>query len=128
MLLGRSRIAIGGRSQLRVVIPDDYPPLFSSPEHPELERLRAAGAEVSLHSTRWQDRPDFLARLAPAEAVINVRGYSKFDAEALAAAPGLKLISVLGTGVDNIDLPFAIQRGILVCNTPAVASEAVAEL
>lgn len=114
-------------SEFRVVIPDDYPPMFESVENPELTPLEGR-AEVTLHSTKWADRADFMQRIAPASAVINVRGYSKFDAEALAAAPSLKLISVLGTGVDNIDLAEASRRGIVVSNTPAVGAQAVAEL
>lgn len=66
--------------------------------------------------------------MAPAELLINVRAYSRFDAEALEHAPRLRLISVVGTGVDNIDLEAARSRGVTVCNTPGVASEAVAEL
>jgi len=114
-------------SEFRVVIPDDYPPMFESVENPELAPLAGRG-EVILHSTKWTDRDDFIRRIASADAVINVRGYSKFDAEALAGAPRLKLISVLGTGVDNIDLAAARRRGTLVCNTPAVGAQAVAEL
>jgi phosphoglycerate dehydrogenase-like enzyme len=114
-------------ADFRVVIPDDYPPMFESPENPDLAPLEGL-AEVVLESTKWKDRKDFFSRIASANAVINVRGYSKFDAEALAHAPELKLISVLGTGVDNIDLAEATRRDIVVSNTPAVGAQAVAEL
>jgi glyoxylate reductase len=114
-------------ADFRVVIPDDYPPMFESLDNPDLAPLDGR-AEVLLNSTKWTDREDFFTRIAPAHAVINVRGYSKFDAEALARAPLLKLISVLGTGVDNIDLAEAKARGIVVSNTPAVGAQAVAEL
>src|ERR1700730_14344430 len=79
-------------ADFRVVIPDDYPPMFENLENPDLAPLKGR-AEVILESTKWEDREDFFSRIASANAVINVRGYSKFDAEALAHAPDLKLIS-----------------------------------
>src|SRR5262249_48434362 len=44
-----------------------------------------------------------------------------------AACRELKLVSVWGTGTDNIDLGAAGRRGITVCNTPGVNAFAVAE-
>ena len=44
------------------------------------------------------------------------------------AGPRLKLIANFGTGVDNIDLEIARNRGIIVTNTPDVLNDAVAEL
>ena len=43
------------------------------------------------------------------------------------ACPGLKMISIWGTGTDNVDLAAAARRGITVCNTPGVNAYAVAE-
>ena len=42
------------------------------------------------------------------------------DAEFLAAAPRLRVISTIGTGVDHIDLAAATARGIPVCHTPGL--------
>jgi D-3-phosphoglycerate dehydrogenase len=44
-----------------------------------------------------------------------------------AACPGLKMVSVWGTGTDNVDLNAAGMRGVTVCNTPGVNAFAVAE-
>lgn len=44
-----------------------------------------------------------------------------------AACPQLKLVSIWGTGTDNIDLQSAQRRGITVCNTAGVNANAVAE-
>ena len=44
------------------------------------------------------------------------------------AAPKLKLIAHYGTGVDNIDLKAARQRGITVTNTPDVLTEDTADM
>ena len=44
------------------------------------------------------------------------------------ASPRLRVISQFGVGYDNIDLAAATSRGIAVCNTPDVLTEAVADL
>lgn len=45
-----------------------------------------------------------------------------------AAGPQLKLIANFGTGVDNIDLETARNRGIIVTNTPGVLTEDTADM
>jgi phosphoglycerate dehydrogenase-like enzyme len=112
---------------VQIVIPDDYPPAYGGPEQADLLRLRDYGT-VTVHTTRYADREEFFARLASAEVVINIRSYSVFDEEALAHAPNLKMISILGTGTDNVDLAAAARRGIAVTNTPGVGAPSVAEL
>ncbi|MDX9722787.1 MAG: D-2-hydroxyacid dehydrogenase [Myxococcota bacterium] len=49
-------------------------------------------------------------------------GATQFD-----ALPRLRMVSVLATGYDIIDLHAARQRGIVVCNVPEYGSAAVAE-
>ncbi|MGI9385974.1 MAG: 2-hydroxyacid dehydrogenase [Methyloligellaceae bacterium] len=44
------------------------------------------------------------------------------------AGPQLKLIANFGTGVDNIDLETARNRGIIVTNTPGVLTEDTADM
>jgi glyoxylate reductase len=44
------------------------------------------------------------------------------------AGPQLKLIANFGTGVDNIDLDTARNRGILITNTPGVLTEDTADM
>ena len=60
--------------------------------------------------------------------VINVRAYTTFDDELLARATQLRLISILGTGTDNVDLAAAARHGVTVTNTPGVGAPSVAEL
>jgi D-3-phosphoglycerate dehydrogenase len=112
---------------VQIVIPDDYPPTYASLEQVDLQRLTAYGT-VQLHTTRAADRDELFRRVAPAEVIINVRAYTALDDEALAHAPRLKLISILGTGTDNVDLEAASRRGISVTNTPGVGAPSVAEL
>jgi glyoxylate reductase len=44
------------------------------------------------------------------------------------AGPNLKLIANFGTGVDNVDVKTALERGITVTNTPGVLTEDTADL
>jgi glyoxylate reductase len=53
----------------------------------------------------------------------------RMDAEAMeAAGPALRVISNYGVGVNNIDIAGATRRGIRVCNTPDVLTDATADL
>lgn len=111
---------------MKVVVPDDFPSVYA--DHPDqLSRLRAIG-EVALHQSRAADEDELITRLRGADAVINVRAYSVFSERLLAALPELRLISVLGTGTDNIDLAACNARGVIVTNCPGAATASVAEL
>jgi glyoxylate reductase len=53
----------------------------------------------------------------------------RIDAKLIAkAGPTLKLIANFGTGVDNIDVKAATERGITVTNTPGVLTEDTADM
>jgi len=47
-----------------------------------------------------------------------IRSATKVTAEILEAADSLKVIGRAGIGLDNVDIPAASQRGIVVMNTP----------
>jgi len=51
----------------------------------------------------------------------------KFTGELMDSAPNLKVISRTGTGVDNVDVEAATQRGIMVLHTPDANTVTVAE-
>jgi len=52
----------------------------------------------------------------------------RIDPQLLDAAPKLKVVSNLAVGYDNINVPEATKRHILVCNTPGVLTETTADL
>jgi glyoxylate reductase len=52
----------------------------------------------------------------------------RMDREALDAATRLKVLSNYGVGYDNIDVPYATAKGIVVTNTPDVLTEATADM
>jgi len=49
------------------------------------------------------------------------------DAQALAAAPDLKLICISATGTNNVDLEAARRHGVVVCNVSGYATATVAQ-
>ena len=57
-----------------------------------------------------------------------IRSERNITAADLAKAPNLRVIVKQGVGVNNIDLEAAKKYGVIVCNTPALNSETVAEL
>lgn len=60
--------------------------------------------------------------------VLLVRSATKVTSEVITAGTNLKMIGRGGVGLDNIDVEFAKSKGIIVFNTPAASSQAVAEL
>ncbi|HZE38522.1 MAG TPA: phosphoglycerate dehydrogenase [Stackebrandtia sp.] len=78
------------------------------------------------------DIPALHSALADADAVI-VRSATRIDADALAAAPRLKVVARAGVGLDNVDINAATERGVMVVNAPtsnivSAAEQAVALL
>ena len=107
-----------------IVVPDDNPPVMAGT--PALEHLKRIG-EVRLHDSDATDPQVLLARLQDAEVAVNIRGRTQFTTEVLAGCPKLRIISIWGTGTDNVDLRTAASRGITVTNTPGANAVAVAE-
>jgi D-3-phosphoglycerate dehydrogenase len=64
--------------------------------------------------------------VADVEGII-LRTNIKLIREIIDAAPQLKVISRTGVGVDNVDVEAATEKGIMVCNTPGVNANSVAE-
>lgn len=52
----------------------------------------------------------------------------RIDSSFLDAAPSVRAISQLAVGYDNIDVEAATSRGVLICNTPGVLTDATADL
>jgi len=108
-----------------IVVPDDYPSVFEgSAAH---QRAATLGA-LQVYSQRGADDQDeLIRRLGRARIAINIRAHARFTDTVLAACPKLQMISIWGTGTDNVDLGTAGRRGLTVCNTPGVNAFAVAE-
>ena len=59
---------------------------------------------------------------------ILVKKATQIRQELIDACPSIKLIGVLGVGMDNIDAEYAEDQGLYVINTPEASASSVAEL
>ncbi|MEU6642414.1 phosphoglycerate dehydrogenase [Saccharomonospora sp. NPDC046836] len=75
------------------------------------------GDEVEVRHVDGTDRPALLDAVREADALL-VRSATKVDAEVLGAAGKLKVVARAGVGLDNVDVPTATSRGVLVVNAP----------
>ena len=92
------------------------------PEH--LRRLKDAGHEVRL--TEDAELISVTSLLADANALICMLT-NPIGAQVLDAAPHLRVVANVAVGYENIDLPAAKNRGIVVTNTPDVLTESTAD-
>ncbi len=87
-------------------------------------------AECSVRRFEGRGLPakqDLLAALGDVEGLLGA-AVMPIDAEVLESARRLRIISNYGVGYDNVDPAAATRLGILVCNTPGVLTDAVADL
>ena len=89
-----------------------------------LDIFRSRGLEVDVHI--GLNKPDLINIIAGYDGLA-VRSATKVDKDVIAAAKRLKVIGRAGIGVDNIDIPSATARGIVVMNTPFGNSITTAE-
>lgn len=108
-----------------IAVPDDFPSVFEgSPAH---AKCRTLGETKVVTARGADDEAELIRRIGAARIAINIRAHARFSEAVFAACHALKMVSVWGTGVDNIDLTAAGRRGVTVCNTPGVNAFAVAE-
>jgi D-3-phosphoglycerate dehydrogenase len=72
---------------------------------------------VEVRHVDGTDRPALLSAVAEADALL-VRSATKVDAEVFAATNQLKVVARAGVGLDNVEVPAATARGVLVVNAP----------
>jgi D-3-phosphoglycerate dehydrogenase len=89
--------------------------------------LDALGPDFDVRHVDGTDRAALLSALADANAIL-VRSATKVDAEAIAAAPVLKVVARAGVGLDNVDIKTATAAGVMVVNAPTSNIVSAAEL
>ena len=89
--------------------------------------VEALGPDFEVVNVDGTDRPALLAALATADAIL-VRSATQVDAEAIAAAPKLKVVARAGVGLDNVDIKAATAAGVMVVNAPTSNVISAAEL
>jgi D-3-phosphoglycerate dehydrogenase len=108
----------------RITIPDDFPIAVSGSAAEE--KIKALG-ELKIYCRKAETEDELIERLKESEVVISTRAFTLLTGRILASCPKLRLISILGTGTDNVDLKTAAELGITVTNTPGANALAVAE-
>jgi len=71
-------------------------------------------------------RKELLSVIKDYDGII-IRSETMIDAELMSVAPKLKMVGRAGNGTDNIDVPEATKRGIIVANTPESNTMSAAE-
>jgi D-3-phosphoglycerate dehydrogenase / 2-oxoglutarate reductase len=107
-----------------VAVPDDAPAVLALSS--SFARLRAA-AEVRYFDSLPGVEDVLVERVRGAEALVNIRSSTKITRRVMERCAGLRMVSIWGTGTDNVDLDAARQLGIRVTNTPAVSATSIAE-
>jgi D-3-phosphoglycerate dehydrogenase / 2-oxoglutarate reductase len=114
-----------------MTVPADRPVVLIAEELAP-SALEVLADDFDVRHVDGTDRGALLAALADAAAVI-VRSATQIDAEAIAGAPKLRVVARAGVGLDNVEVPAATARGVMVVNAPtsnivSAAEQAVALL
>ena len=102
---------------LKVLIADSL-----SPAAVDIFKQRGIDTDVKVGLSK-----DELIEIVAQYDGLAVRAACKPDADVIAAADNLKVIGRAGIGVDNVDIPYASGKGVVVMNTPFGNSLTTAE-
>jgi glyoxylate reductase len=95
---------------------------------PALDLLREAGDVWVSPDDRPLETDELHRAVAGADVALTLLHDRVDDAFLEAAGPQLRAVANVAVGFDNIDVPAATRRGVLVTNTPGVLTEATADL
>ncbi|WP_457649739.1 phosphoglycerate dehydrogenase [Profundibacter sp.] len=88
--------------------------------------FRDRGIDVDFMPDLGKDKDALLAAI-PAYDGLAIRSATKVTPKILEAAKNLKVVARAGIGVDNVDIPAASKKGVIVMNTPFGNSITTAE-
>ena len=88
--------------------------------------FRDRGVEVDYLPDLGKDKEALLAAIGQYDGLA-IRSATKVTEKLIGAADNLKVVGRAGIGVDNVDIPAASRRGIIVMNTPFGNSITTAE-
>jgi len=110
---------------MKIVVPDDFPMVLTG--SPAERQLRTLG-DVTVYTERGAEQEtELVRRIGDADIVVSLRAYARFSESVLTACPSVQMLSIWGTGTDNVDLAACRGRGVTVAHTPGVNAHAVAE-
>lgn len=105
---------------MKIVILDAY---AANPGDLSWDEFAALG-DLTVYDRTAQE--DAAARIGDVEVVFINK--VRLTDEIFAACPNLKLVSILATGYNIVDLAAAKRRGITVCNVPGYSTRAVVQM
>jgi len=82
-----------------------------------IEGMRTLAASLDVVESFGQERVELLESIGGFDALV-IRSLTAVDRELLERAERLRVVGRAGVGVDNIDIPFATSRGVMVVNAP----------
>ena len=95
--------------------------------YPEALAILEPHADVDYHDSRdGLDSAALRARVTGVDAIVS-QLTDPITPEIMDAAPRLKVIANVAVGFDNVDVGAAMERGVLVTNTPGILTEATAD-
>lgn len=84
-------------------------------------------AQVAQVDVKTNLSPEELVAIIPEYDALMIRSGTRVTAEVIEAGSQLKIIGRAGVGVDNVDVPAATRKGIVVVNSPEGNTIAAAE-
>jgi len=100
---------------------------FGEIDRGPLDLLEEAGVQYTINPLGRKLREEDLSGMIEDYGVL-IAGTEPITARVIDRAPGLRLISRVGIGLDSVDLHAARERGIMVSYTPDAPAPAVGEL
>jgi D-3-phosphoglycerate dehydrogenase len=103
---------------MSALIVDNVDPLIK-------ERLERIGIKVNLRPGISKEE---LVKIVKDYNILIFRGRLKIDKEVIDAGTNLKILARYGVGLDNVDVEYAVKKGIAVVSAPRAPTQSVAEL
>lgn len=104
----------------KVFVPELFPPALNQKEM--LEEI----AEVKIGHGKVYGEEELIREMREIDGIL-MTSKVRMTKDVLDAGTRLKVISKYGVGVDTIDVAYATKKGVLICYTPGVNRDAVAE-
>ncbi|MCC6031324.1 MAG: D-2-hydroxyacid dehydrogenase [Pyrobaculum sp.] len=103
---------------MSALIVDNVDPLIK-------EQLERIGMKVNLRPGISKEE---LVKIVKDYNILIFRGRLKIDKEVIDAGTNLKILARYGVGLDNVDVEYAVKKGIAVVSAPRAPTQSVAEL
>jgi glyoxylate reductase len=94
---------------------------------PEVMEYLSSNVELEVGGDDVMDRRTLLDKIKDKDGLISMLD-DRIDEEVMDSAPKLRVISNYAVGYNNINVKYAISKGIYVTNTPGVLTETTADL